>query len=71
MKTVRLWKLGSKSIPPTKEMMQKLRDLIHAEECKGGKTLDLIWGPDIDLTVYSYPDDGEVIDIVQSAEDAQ
>jgi hypothetical protein len=71
LKTIRLWKLGSNSIPPTRDMIQKLRDLIRIEDGKGGKVLDLVWGPDIDLSVYTYPDDAEVLDVVQSAEDSQ
>ena len=74
MKTIRLWKLGhinhenlSNSIIPTKDMIEKLRQIL-TEEVKGG-VLDIVWGPDIELEIFQYPDEEDVIDIVKSAEE--
>jgi hypothetical protein len=78
MTTIRLWRVGyinpnnlCDSILPTKEALQKLRDLIATEDGKGSNVLDIIWGPDINLTVYTYPDDTDVVDVIQSAGDSQ
>jgi hypothetical protein len=73
MKTIRLWTLGYidrenplNSIIPTKESIAKLRDLIKSEE---GSTMDIIWGPDLSLTVHTYDEtQNEVTDFITDAE---
>lgn len=73
MKTIRLWNLGYidrinplNSILPTKEAIAKLRSLIQSEE---GSTMDLIWGPDLSLTVHTYDETkNEVTDFITNEE---
>ena len=73
MKTIRLWTLGYidrinplNSILPTKEAIAKLRSLIQSEE---GSTMDLIWGPDLSLTVHTYDETkNEVTDFITNEE---
>jgi hypothetical protein len=46
---VRLWRVGSleHKIPPKKENINKLRDILASHG--GGGTLDLVWGPEIEF----------------------
>lgn len=48
MKKIRVWKLGSleHKIFPTEEAAKKLADIL---ENATGETLDIIWGPDIEV----------------------
>lgn len=73
MKTIRVWNLGYidrmnllNSVIPTKESIAKLRDLIKSEE---GSTMDIIWGPDLSLTVHTYDETKtEVTDFITNEE---
>jgi hypothetical protein len=74
MTTIRLWRLGyidrknpCNSVIPSADAIQKLKDLIKNNT--SGGILDIIWGPDISLDVYTHPDGTDVVDVVQSVED--
>jgi hypothetical protein len=76
MTTIRLWRLGyidrnnpCNSVIPSADAIQKLKDLIKCNT--SGGILDIIWGPDITLDVYTHPDGTDVVDVVQSVEDSQ
>jgi hypothetical protein len=57
MKKIRLWKLGHidtnnvlNSMLPTKNMIERFRNTLKENlSVKDGGTVDLIWGPDIDV----------------------
>jgi hypothetical protein len=73
MKTIRLWNLGyinpanpSNSILPTKASFEKLRELIKSDE---GGVLDIIWGPELSLTIFTYDETkNEVADFITNEE---
>jgi hypothetical protein len=51
---------------PTKASIEKLRELIKSDE---GGVLDIIWGPDLSLTVYTYDENqNDVTDFITNEE---
>jgi hypothetical protein len=65
MKKIRLWKLGKidnnnllNSIVPTKQMIEKFRTLLQESLSPDG-TLDIIWGPDIEVELIDIDDNVE------------
>jgi len=70
MSKVRLWKLGylnkenlAQSMMPTAKSINRLRDLI-ADIPEGG-TIDLVWGPDLDVQEFESLD---VINLVETSD---
>lgn len=72
MKTIRLWKLGyidktnpSNNIIPTKQAIDKLRELLNNAKNSNKNVEDIIWGPELhvelikidesDLDIISVP----------------
>lgn len=62
MKKIRLWKLGNidnnnilNSIIPTKQMIEKFRTLLQESLSPDG-TLDVVWGPDINVELIEIED---------------
>lgn len=60
-KTIRLWRLGSleHNLFPTRESINKLRDLINAGLNEDGDFIDLVWGPDINVELVEITDEVE------------
>lgn len=64
MKKIRLWKVGHidtnnalGSILPTKQMIEKVREMIKESlSAPDGSTLDIIWGPDINVELVEIED---------------
>ena len=76
MKPVRLWTVGylntddvSKSLVPTTEMLSKVRNLIHDAINTDNQVIDIIWGPDLTVTLINgegISPSGELLRVAQT-----
>ena len=72
MSKLRIWKLGKynhrhpeKSIFPSMKAISRLRDLIAGSKNADGGTMDLVWGPELDVQEFESLD---VINLIETSD---